>query len=132
LGRLVLLSAVGGLGFLRLYRFLNVLTAQNSKLKTVACGLLLLPNLHLWTSMIGKEPLIFVALVYATAAVYEQKFTAPGCWLSWLAAAWIRPHVAAVLLAAVLLSLLCTARNHRQRLWLWAALPSAAAICYLL
>ncbi len=128
----VLFSAIGGVGFLRLYRLLDSLTAQNLKVKTVAYGLLLLPNLHLWTSMIGKEPLSFLALVYATAAVYEQKFTAPGFWLSWLAVAWIRPHVAAVLLAAVLLSLLCTTRNHRQRLWLWAAIPAAAALCYLL
>ncbi len=128
----VLFSAVGGVGFIRLYRLLDRITAQNSKVKTLAFGLLLLPSLHLWTSMIGKEPLIFVALVYFTAAVYEGKFARPTLWLSWLAVAWIRPHVAAVLLAAVLLSLLWSARHHRQRLWLWAAIPAATAICYLL
>lgn len=66
--------------------------------------LLFLPNLHLWTSLIGKESLLFVALVIMAEQLFQKKIKSPILILSFLLVAVIRPHVATILFISFMMA----------------------------
>lgn len=101
----LLFSLFSYMGFYRLWKTILALTQHNTTAFFIGVLLLLLPNLHLWTSFIGKESLLFVALVLMTEKVVQQHLQSKAFIASFLLIALIRPHVAFILLISLLLAL---------------------------
>ncbi len=68
--------------------------------------LFFLPNLHVWTSSLGKEPIVFWGIAAVIFAITTQKHKSFSFIAGSLAVLIIRPHVALMLLAAIAIALL--------------------------
>lgn len=66
----------------------------------------LLPNLHVWTSILGKEPIIFWGIAAIVYAFTTQNFKTLSFITGSLAVLIIRPHIALMLLSALAIVLL--------------------------
>ena len=95
-------SLVGYYAIYELYKFADQ-RINNSSVwsRYLLMGILLLPNLHFWTSIIGKEPLVFLATTWIMINLSERKFKDPKLWTGALLLVLIRPHVAMFLLLAI-------------------------------
>lgn len=100
----ILFSLFSFIGFYRLWKLILMISSQSKIAFFVGIILLLLPNLHLWTSFIGKESIIFVAIVLMTEKLLDKKMTSPVFILAFLIVAIIRPHVAVVLLVSFVIA----------------------------
>jgi hypothetical protein len=65
--------------------------------------LFFLPNLHVWTSIIGKEPFVFWGIASVIYAVTTQRYLTFSAIAGSLLVLLIRPHVALMLLSAIVL-----------------------------
>lgn len=101
-------SLFGGFGILVMYRLMNEIAGNSNVSKILIFFLLLLPNLHFWTSVIGKEAPVFVFLVIVLYEVYRKKYYSFLLIFSLLMIAVIRPHVAFVVMVSYVAGLLCT------------------------
>ena len=106
----LIFSAVSGVGVWILCGLLMNLANGNNRLKIIAGILLLLPNLHFWTSIPGKESVVFLILVLLLKRFLEQKVFKPVFLLLFIALVLIRPHIGAVVLAALLPALVFTSK----------------------
>jgi hypothetical protein len=109
----VLYALIGFFGFVQLYRLaLRMMnkTGMPKATKYLLYTFLLLPNTHFWTALIGKEAIIFAALSTLFLKVYQQKFTAVGCILSFLIILVVRPHLAFMGLFTLLVVLLFSSK----------------------
>ena len=97
----LLFGLISYFGFYKLVKLLWKLSAENNWLKALSVVLLFLPNLHFWTGIPGKEPIIFLLMVVLTGMVFNKKIFSWKFLLTLFAIALIRPHVAAVILVAV-------------------------------
>ncbi|UFK97104.1 hypothetical protein [Kaistella faecalis] len=104
----LLFSLISFAGALILYRTLMRIAGSNVKLQVLAMVLMLLPNLHFWTSLIGKEALILIPLTVFCAELSRKRYFSVLLIISVLAVAVIRPHVAFVLALTYVLALLLT------------------------
>ncbi|WP_143068771.1 hypothetical protein [Kaistella treverensis] len=104
----LLFSLISFAGVLILYRNLMRIAVANIKLQFLIFVLLLLPNLHFWTSLIGKEALILIPLTVFCAEINRKRYFSLLLIISVLAVAVIRPHVAFVLTLSYVLALLFT------------------------
>ena len=102
----VFFSLFSFIGFYKLWQIIISLTKKNETAFFTGVGLLLLPNLHLWTSFIGKESLLFVALVVMTEKILNRNIQSKVFVGSFLVIAFIRPHVAIILLLSLLIAYL--------------------------
>ena len=86
--------------------------------------LCLLPNLHFWTSIIGKEPVVFLAVTWIMTEYADAKFYSLKSILGWLLLMAIRPHVAMFLLLAFLITAVCSSGkwSYRKIGWMLAGL----------
>ena len=100
----LIFSIMSYLGFYKLWQIILALTRNHQPSFLVGVLLLLLPNLHLWTSFIGKESILLVALVFMVEKIMSQNFESSTFIMSFLVIALIRPHVAIVLLFALLIA----------------------------
>lgn len=100
----LLFNLISFVGFYRLWKIILSITAGHPVAFYLGVLLLLLPNLHLWTSLIGKESLLFVALVLMTEKLLEKKIASPLLIISFLLVALIRPHVATILLISIVVA----------------------------
>lgn len=129
----LLFSAISGYGFIRLWKLIKSETAD-SLLLIGSALLLVLPNAHFWTSVIGKEALLFLPMVLIAEKLYKGKYFSVISFISFFLIAWIRPHLAFVLLAAYMIALLWKgeiSRNARVGLII-AGLISVAGLYFLL
>lgn len=104
----LLFSLLSFAGVLILYRTLMRVAESNVKLQVLAMVLMLLPNLHFWTSLIGKEAMILIPLTVFCAELSRKRYFSVLLIISVLAVAVIRPHVAFVLALTYVLALLLT------------------------
>ncbi|OWR15171.1 hypothetical protein CDW55_01705 [Chryseobacterium sp. VAUSW3] len=104
----LIFSLISFAGVLILYRTLMRIAGSNVKLQVLAMVLMLLPNLHFWTSLIGKEALILIPLTVFCAELSGKRYFSILLLMSVLAVAVIRPHVAFVLALTYVLGLLLT------------------------
>ena len=100
----LLFSLFSYYGFYRLWKLILSITAPPQLAFYIGVFLLLLPNLHIWTSLIGKESLLFVALVFMTEKLFQKKINSAVFIISFLLVALIRPHVATMLLIALMIA----------------------------
>jgi len=129
----LIFSAWSGIGFIRLWKLIKSETAD-SLLLIVAALLLVLPNAHFWTSVIGKEALLFLPMVLIAEKLYKGKYFSVISFISFFLIAWIRPHLAFVLLAAYMIALLWKgeiSRNARVG-FIIAGLISVVGLYFLL
>ncbi len=96
----LLFSALSGIGFVRLWGLLKEIATGNRVLLWVSIAFLLLPNVHFWTSLIGKEAMLFLPIVLITEEIYKKRYFSVQILLSFLLIAWVRPHLAFVFLVA--------------------------------
>ena len=103
-----LFSAIGFFGFYKLYKIALKQTkiSENPLSFYLLLLLLLLPNLHFWTALIGKESLIFPILVVLAERLLKEKIFTLGFLVCFLLLAVLRPHVAFVFLLALVIAIL--------------------------
>jgi len=111
----LIFSLISFAGVLILYRTLIRVAGSNVKLQVLAMVLMLLPNLHFWTSLIGKEALILIPLTVFCAELSGKRYFSVSLLMSLLAVAVIRPHVAFVLALSYVLALLFTFQLSLKR-----------------
>lgn len=100
----LLFSVLSFFGFYKLWHLILSLTQHNKRAFFIGVLLLLLPNLHLWTSFIGKESLLFVALVVMMEKILSRHILSKTFLCAFLIIALIRPHVAVILLISLLIA----------------------------
>lgn len=97
-------SAWSGYGLIRLWNLVKPYLTL-TKIRMVAGMLfLLLPNVHFWTSLIGKEAFLFLPMVLVTEKIYQKKYLHPFLILSVFLICWIRPHLGVVILVSFFLA----------------------------
>lgn len=100
-------SLIGYYAILELYRFAqSYVNPQHDTVKYGLMGVFLLPNLHFWTAIVGKEPLVFLAIVWIIIKQTEKQYINFKYIVGWLLLILIRPHVALFLLLAIGITLL--------------------------
>lgn len=102
----LMFAAWSSWGFYRLWKLMLELSNGNPYLISSSIILLLLPNIHFWTSLIGKESLLFVPAVFILEAFFRQKYVSTQIVFSFLLIAWVRPHMAFVFLLAYVIAIL--------------------------
>lgn len=103
----MLYSLIGYLGFMCLYRILKPIIIEKQKMSSIKIfgipifpWIWFLPNLHFWSSGIGKDSLLFFAIalfIYSLQAIKRRWW---GILLSVLISLTIRPHIMLFLLFA--------------------------------
>ena len=86
----LIFSLLSFAGALIVYRTLMRIAGSNVKLQVLAMLLMLLPNLHFWTSLIGKEALILIPLTVFCAELSRKRYFSILLLISALAVAVIR------------------------------------------
>lgn len=104
----LIFSLLSFAGVYLLYRILMDIAGENPRLRIIVFMLMLLPNLHFWTSLIGKEALILIPVTVFCAELSRKRYFSVLLVVSVVATAFIRPHVAFVLSLAYVLALLFT------------------------
>ncbi len=100
-------NLIGFVAIWELYSFAHHYISPKTKMADLLLKILcLLPNLHFWTSIVGKEPVVFLAVVWIMTQYADAKFYSFKSILGWLLLMAIRPHVAMFLLLAIVISLL--------------------------
>lgn len=107
-------SAISGYGFFRLGKLISKAEQTSSLLLIAAALLLLLPNAHFWTSLIGKEALLFLPMVLIAEMIYKGKYCSVVSFISFFVMAWIRPHLAFVVLVAFMAALIAKGEISRK------------------
>ena len=107
-------SIISAFGVYQLWKILENLADGNKSLVLISALLMLLPNLHFWTSLIGKEALIFPLLIFFLNDIQRKKYFSLKLFLSIIFIAVIRPHVAFVLVLSYVLSLLLTEKMTKN------------------
>ncbi|MGX7668084.1 hypothetical protein [Flavobacterium pedocola] len=96
-------SCVGFLGIVQFYRLLNF--CIEDKLSFFGINFLslvvLLPNLHFWTAMLGKEALCFLFLTTILLQLSKENFKSVSLGLSLFFLIVIRPHIALMLFFSI-------------------------------
>ena len=111
----LLFSLLSAVGILKLYFLLDKKAGESTLLKLLVAVLLLLPNLHFWTSVIGKEAVLILPILFILSEMAKKKFGSVVLWLSVLLLALIRPHVAFILLLSGVLSVLLVMKMTVQK-----------------
>lgn len=73
--------------------------------------LLFLPSIHYWTSAIGKDPLFFFSTCMAVWATIAIRRRAPAFAAAAIIMVLIRPHIAALILGSLALSIIWTRKT---------------------
>ena len=118
-------NLIGFVAIWELYSFAHHYISPKTKMADLLLKILcLLPNLHFWTSIIGKEPVVFLAVTWIMTQYADAKFYSFKSILGWLLLMAIRPHVAMFLLLAVLITAVCSSGkwSYRKIGWMLAGL----------
>lgn len=101
----LLYSCIGFLGIWLLYKSLKILSKDNQFINKyyIIELFLLLPNLHFWTAIIGKEPVIFLSLSASLYFFIQHKYIVTAFTI--LVVLAIRPHVGLMIFITALLYL---------------------------
>lgn len=103
----VLHSLMSFYAIYELYSFsLDYIKPTNNCSKYLLMFVFLLPNLHFWTSIIGKEPIVFLAITLIMINQFRARYFNFQYIFSWILLILIRPHVAMFLLLAISFALI--------------------------
>jgi hypothetical protein len=101
-GGFILFTLFGFGGFICIYLTLRKTLTGNPKFLGVKLFplILYLPNMHFWSSGIGKDAVIFFALSLFIYSLTNPKRNIPGLAFGFYLAFFVRPHIAFVMLIA--------------------------------
>lgn len=103
----VLYSLIGFYAIYQLYNFTkDYIKPETNWGKCLLMFIFLMPNLHFWTSIIGKEPIVFLAITWIIINQIKVKYFNFQYILGWILLILIRPHVAMFLLLAISFALI--------------------------
>lgn len=102
-------SLIGYCAIYELYRFAEKQISLSDKWSRYLLMLImLLPNFHFWTSVIGKEPLVLLATAWIIIKQTKKRYADIRYLSGWILLVLIRPHVAMFLLIAIILATIAT------------------------
>lgn len=123
-------SLFSSLGLVLLYRLMADISADHRVLKYYSAILLLLPNIHFWSSFIGKEALLLPFFVLIILKLKTEKYFSPVIFGAFFFIALVRPHVAFVLILSYVLSLLIVIKSAmKDKLMLIGILGVCTVLC---
>ena len=104
----LLFQLFGFVGFCLLYNAIaEVISHDHSKnAKRLLNIIIFLPNLHFWTSAIGKDSLIFFGITLSIWSLMKYRTRMAGLIAGLIITYFVRPHVAGFFMASILLALL--------------------------
>ncbi len=109
----LIFSLFGYIGFIYLYLTLN----RTFKSRVTWLGfdlkmlILFLPNMHFWSSGVGKDSIIFMALSLFIFSLTNPARNIPGMLISFYLTYFIRPHIALLVIVGLAFSLLTSSRG---------------------
>lgn len=109
----LLFSLFGFGGVLLLYLSFRRVLQTNPRLfgYRIFPFVLFLPNMHFWTGGIGKDSVVFFALMLFIYSLISPQRNIPGILLSFYLAYFIRPHMALLMSVGLAFGLLLSARG---------------------
>jgi len=109
-------SLIGYYSINKLYHFAKDYIKPNSNWSSyLLMSIFLLPNLHFWTSIIGKEPVVFLAITWIIINQAKAKYFTFQCVFGWILLMLIRPHVAMFLLLAISFALIISDNGFSRK-----------------
>lgn len=113
----LLFSSISSVAFVWLWQILKKCCDNQPYLLYLSMLLLLLPNLHFWTALIGKEALLIVLVVYLLRLFSQCQFFSWKVFAVILIVGLIRPHVAIIIVAAYVLAIFWKGKlTQRQKI----------------
>lgn len=99
----VLYSLIGFLGIIQFYRLCKLFLERKFQYKGIDIYLLLLllPNLHFWTAMLGKEALCFLFIATILLELAKERYRSIPMLAFVVFLILIRPHIALLLLSSI-------------------------------
>lgn len=107
----IFFSLISSLGVLLLYKVMMEISGNSKILNYFSVVLLLLPNFHFWSSIIGKEALLLPFLILIIFKLHRKQYFSPFIFGALFFIGLIRPHVAFILMLSYILSLLIVIKS---------------------
>lgn len=124
----LLFSLVSFIGIYKLWKLIVTCTQHNKVAFAIGIMLMLLPNIHVWTSFIGKESILFVALIIMIEKIMAKNLKSLSFILAFSLIAIIRPHVAVILFVSLLIALFWKGDLTRKMKWYLLGISTLASI----
>lgn len=125
----LLYSLIGFYAIYELYRFaLSYIKPSSILSSTLLMFVFLLPNLHFWTSVIGKEPLVFLAITWIIISYSEKKYTTFKFLFGAILLILIRPHVALFLLISIAVTMIFNDKKSFPQKMIFAVAALAMSV----
>lgn len=130
MGIFLVFNVFGSIGLLAFYGALRIATADKSRmLRILSLFIILMPSVSFWTAALGKDSIAFMATGLALWGALEFGKRVILLCLAVAAMLLVRPHVAAVMVLAVVFSVLFSARlSLVQRVLLGAVALGVTAV----
>lgn len=127
----ILYSFIGYLAIFELYKFSKnyVFNSESGIKQLTLMAFFMLPNLHFWTSIIGKEAIVFLAITWIIIHHAKGKMFTLKYVFGWLILILIRPHVALFLLLAIGIDYIFRGKINQKKL---ITLGVGSALCFIL
>ena len=129
----LLYGIIGFMGILKWMQWTDLVVKDRFTYKgfNLAYLLFFMPNLHVWTSSIGKEALVFWGIAAVVFGLTTQKYRSFGFIGGSLVVLIIRPHVALMLLAAIAIAFLFQKRISLKKRMLIAGISFIGTLALL-
>lgn len=113
----VLYGTIGFVGCLQWYKWAQVVLGSEPifRNKAILLCAFLLPNLHYWTAGLGKEPILFLGVAYFFYAITVNKYKSIQFLLVSVIIILIRPHLAMILFASLLMGLFFKKKDNLKK-----------------
>lgn len=109
-------SLIGYYSINQLYHFAkDYIKPNNNWGSYLLMSIFLFPNLHFWTSVIGKEPIVFLAITWIIINQAKDKYFTFQYIFGWILLMLIRPHVAMFLLLAISFALIISDKGFSRK-----------------
>jgi len=126
----ILYSMIGYYAIFELYKFAQkYINPVNIIIKYLLIGFFLLPNLHFWTSVIGKEPVVFLAITWIIIQQSREKYFSCKNISGWVLLILIRPHVALFMLLAIVITYIIKDKKMNLRKSLVIVVCGLLCVC---
>ncbi len=98
-------STIGLVAIIELYRFsVSYIRPLRPWIGYLLYAIFLSPNLHFWTAILGKEPIVILAIVWIIVHISQKKIYHYKLLVGILLLTLIRPHVALFLILSIVIT----------------------------
>ena len=132
LGTALAYNVFGAIGLLAFDACLRIATRNKSyKVRCLATLIVFLPSVSFWSSGIGKDALSFMAVGLALWACLDLRRRTVAMIIAVAVMLLVRPHMAAMMVLALIISVLLNARSSLPKRVMQGAVATAAAALIL-